>query len=80
LGLSGADQSGVFIIGGNPTQSGAPISGVFHAFNSPCFQDPHPQTFAAIPDAKPDDFQKANEQVFRDRDASSGVGVMVLPQ
>jgi putative CocE/NonD family hydrolase len=42
--------------------------------------DRNPQTFTEIPDAKPEDFKKANEQVFHDRGAPSGVGVMVLQQ
>lgn len=40
--------------------------------------DRNPQTFTEIPDAKPEDFKKANEQVFHDRGAQSGIGVMVL--
>jgi len=42
--------------------------------------DRNPQTFTEIPDAKPEDFKKAKEQVFHDRGAPSGVGVMVLQE
>jgi uncharacterized protein len=41
--------------------------------------DRNPQTFTDIPYAKPEDFQKATEQVFRQKDAASGVEVMVMP-
>jgi uncharacterized protein len=41
--------------------------------------DRNPQTFADIPYAKPEDFKKATQQVFRSRDAASGVEVLVLP-
>jgi uncharacterized protein len=44
------------------------------------FVDRNPQMFTEIPDAKPEDFEKANEQVFHDRGTPSGVGVMVLEQ
>lgn len=40
--------------------------------------DRNPQTFTDIPYAGPEDFQKASEKVFRQKDAASGVGVMVL--
>lgn len=40
--------------------------------------DRNPQTFTDIPHAKPEDFKKATEQVFRGKDAASGVGVMVM--
>jgi hypothetical protein len=42
--------------------------------------DRNPQTFVEIPDAKPDDFKKATERVFHQKDAASGVEVMVLQQ
>ena len=42
--------------------------------------DLNPQTFTDIPHAKPEDFKKATETVFHDRDAASGVEVLVLPQ
>src|SRR5208337_4312525 len=42
--------------------------------------DRNPQTFTDIPYAKPEDFRKATEQIFHQRDAASGVEVMVLPQ
>ena len=42
--------------------------------------DRNPQTFTDIPNAKPEDFQKATEQVFRQKDAASSVEVLVLPQ
>jgi hypothetical protein len=41
--------------------------------------DRNPQTFTDIPNAKPEDFQKATERVFRQKDASSGVEVLVMP-
>ena len=42
--------------------------------------DRNPQTFTDIPYAKPDDFRIATEQIFHQRDAASGVEVLVLPQ
>ncbi len=42
--------------------------------------DRNPQTFTDIPFAKPEDFQKATEQIFRQKDAASGVEVLVLPE
>jgi len=41
--------------------------------------DRNPQTFTDIPNAKPEDFQKATEQVFHQKDAASGVEVLVPP-
>lgn len=41
--------------------------------------DRNPQTFTDIPNAKPEDFKKATEQVFREKDAASGVEVLVMP-
>jgi hypothetical protein len=41
--------------------------------------DRNPQTFTDIPYAKPEDFQKATEQIFHQRDAASGVEVLVMP-
>jgi len=41
--------------------------------------DRNPQTFTDIPNAKPEEFQKATEQVFRRKSAASGVEVLVLP-
>ena len=41
--------------------------------------DRNPQTFTDIPNARPEQFQKATEQVFRQKDAASGVEVLVLP-
>jgi putative CocE/NonD family hydrolase len=41
--------------------------------------DRNPQTFTDIPKARPEDFQKATEQIFRQKDAASGVEVMVMP-
>jgi len=40
--------------------------------------DRNPQTFVNIPDAKPEDFRKATEQVFHRKDAASGVDVLIL--
>ena len=42
--------------------------------------DRNPQTFTDIPNAKPEDFKKATEQVFRSKAAPSGVEVLMLPQ
>jgi hypothetical protein len=42
--------------------------------------DRNPQTFTDIPNATPEDFQKATEQVFHQKDAASGVEVLVMPQ
>jgi putative CocE/NonD family hydrolase len=41
--------------------------------------DRNPQTFVDIPNAKPSDFVKATERVYRDRQQPSGVEVKVLP-
>jgi putative CocE/NonD family hydrolase len=41
--------------------------------------DRNPQTFTDIPYAKPEDFKKATEQIFHQKDAASGVEVLVLP-
>ncbi len=40
--------------------------------------DLNPQTFGSIPDAKPGDFKKATERVYRSRTAASGVIVQVV--
>jgi putative CocE/NonD family hydrolase len=42
--------------------------------------DRNPQTFTDIPNAKPEDFKTATEQVFHRRSAASGVEVLLLPQ
>jgi uncharacterized protein len=42
--------------------------------------DRNPQTFTDIPYATPEQFQKATEQVYHQKDAASGVEVLVLPQ
>ncbi len=42
--------------------------------------DRNPQTYCDIPNAKPEDFKKATEQVFHSKTAPSGVEVLVLPQ
>jgi len=42
--------------------------------------DRNPQIFTDIPYVKPDDFRKATEQIFHQKDAASGVEVEVLPQ
>ena len=42
--------------------------------------DRNPQTFTDIPYATPEQFQKATEQVFHEKDAASGVEVLVMPQ
>jgi putative CocE/NonD family hydrolase len=41
--------------------------------------DRNPQTFTDIPNARPEEFQKATEEVFRQKDAASGVEVLVMP-
>lgn len=41
--------------------------------------DRNPQAFTDIPYAKPEEFQKATERVFRQKDAASGVEVLVMP-
>ena len=40
--------------------------------------DRNPQTFVEIPDARPEDFKKATEQVYHRRDAASAVTVLVM--
>jgi len=40
--------------------------------------DRNPQTFTDIPTAKPEQFVKATETVFHQKDAASGVEVLVL--
>ena len=42
--------------------------------------DRNPQTFTNIPSAKPEQFIKATEQVFHQKDAASGIELMVLPR
>jgi hypothetical protein len=42
--------------------------------------DRNPQIFTDVPYAKPEDFRKATEQIFHEKDAASGVEVLVLPQ
>ncbi len=42
--------------------------------------DRNPQTFTDIPTAQAEDFKKATEEVFHQKDAASGVEVLVLPQ
>jgi putative CocE/NonD family hydrolase len=42
--------------------------------------DRNPQTFTDIPNAKPEEFQKVTEQIFHQKDAASGVEVLVLPK
>jgi putative CocE/NonD family hydrolase len=42
--------------------------------------DRNPQTFTDIPNAKPDQFIQATQRVFHQRDAASGVEVLILPQ
>jgi uncharacterized protein len=41
--------------------------------------DRNPQTFENIPDAKPGDFKKATEKVYRSKSQASGIVVQVLP-
>jgi putative CocE/NonD family hydrolase len=42
--------------------------------------DRNPQTFTDIPKAKPEDFKKATQRIFRQKSAASAVEVLVLPQ
>jgi uncharacterized protein len=42
--------------------------------------DRNPQTFTDIPNARPEDFQKATEQIFRQMGAASRVEVLVVPK
>jgi hypothetical protein len=42
--------------------------------------DRNPQIFADIPSTPPEQFTKATEQVFHQKDAASGVEVLVMPQ
>src|SRR5258708_39900717 len=42
--------------------------------------DRNPQTFVDIPFAKPEQFVKATESVYRSSDAASGGEVLVAPQ
>jgi predicted acyl esterase len=42
--------------------------------------DRNPQIFTDIPYAKPADFRVATETIFHQRDAASGIELMVLPQ
>jgi hypothetical protein len=41
--------------------------------------DRNPQTFVDIPHARPEQFVKATESVYRNADAASGVEVLVVP-
>ena len=41
--------------------------------------DRNPQTFTDVTNAKPEEFQKATEQIFHQKDAASGVEVLVMP-
>jgi putative CocE/NonD family hydrolase len=40
--------------------------------------DRNPQVFENIPDAKPSDFQKATERIYRDQAQASGIAIQVL--
>ncbi|MGH9761652.1 MAG: CocE/NonD family hydrolase [Blastocatellia bacterium] len=42
--------------------------------------DRNPQVFENIPDAKPGDFKKATERIYRDGSQASGITVEVLPR
>jgi hypothetical protein len=69
----------------------APMPDLFHTFRrghrimvqvqSSWFPltDRNPQTFTDIPNARPEEFQKATERVYRQKDAPSGVEVLVMP-
>jgi predicted acyl esterase len=41
--------------------------------------DRNPQKFVNIPTAKPEDFQKATQRVYRSANAASSLSVQVLP-
>lgn len=41
--------------------------------------DRNPQTFVNIPDARPADFQKATERIYRGSGQASGIAIQVLP-
>jgi putative CocE/NonD family hydrolase len=76
---------------GKQTEIDFTMSDIFHTFRrghrimvqveSSWFPltDRNPQTFTDIPSARPEQFQKATEQVFRQKDAASGVQVLVMP-
>jgi hypothetical protein len=40
--------------------------------------DRNPQTFVDIPKAKPEDFRKATERIYRERGHASGIEMQVL--
>ncbi len=42
--------------------------------------DRNPQTFTDIPTAPAEDFKKATQEIFHEKDAASGVEVLVMPQ
>ena len=42
--------------------------------------DLNPQTFMRIPDAKPEDFRKATQRVYRAPGTASGLQLMVMPK
>ena len=42
--------------------------------------DRNPQTFTDIPFAKPEEFKKATEEIYHQKNAASGLEVLVLPQ
>ncbi len=76
---------------GKETEIDFTMSDVFHTFRrghrimvqvqSSWFPltDRNPQTFTDIPYAKPSDFVKATETIYHQKDAASGVELMVLP-
>jgi uncharacterized protein len=80
------------LIPGKPTEINFVMPDVMHTFRkghrimvqvqSSWFPltDRNPQTFTDIPYAKPEDFKPATEEVFHQKDAASGVEVLVLPQ
>ena len=41
--------------------------------------DRNPQTFVNIPTAKPEDFRKATQRIYRSADAATSLTVPVLP-
>ncbi len=49
--FAGSDQTGQFIVGGNLTQSGSALTGMFHAFNSACYSFTTDIPFSGTADA-----------------------------
>lgn len=77
---------------GQVTQVGFTMPDILHTFRSGHrmivqvqsswfpLVDRNPQTFVVIPTAKPEDFRKATQRVYRAGSAASGLSVQILPQ